>query len=83
MGRSPSEHVRATVGKTVRYRTGEREPVEVVVLDVRPSGSTVEDMETGEEWPGVQFKMRPTKGGRAFWSDVFADKHAGALTRAE
>jgi len=67
----PSAYAQSRVGRTMLYGVERRE---VVVEDVRRSAATIEDLDTGARWPGIQFKMRPADGGRAFWSTTFADR---------
>lgn len=72
--KAPSEEAKRMVGQTFEYTHRDQPPRRVKVLGVRATGSTIEDTNTGETWPGISFFLEPEGGGRNFWSDTFPDK---------
>lgn len=62
------------VGKPItwdRYEPTHRH-VEGICTAVEPTFSTITN-ERGT-FPGVKFRIKPNDGGRAVWTDVFADE---------
>lgn len=64
------------VGEEVAYtrdtRDGQRRIVGVI--DQYKYAELIEDINTGERWRGVKFRIKPSDGGRAEWTGAMPDK---------
>jgi hypothetical protein len=65
-----------TIGSNVEWFKGGPKPkiVRGKVTGIRRSSGIIKDTKTGEQWPGVQFRIKPEDGSRAVWTDAFPDK---------
>lgn len=61
------------IGTEVIYTHPKGHKITGTLQGIRRSGSTIRDTDTGEAWPGVQFKVKPADGSRAFWTITFPD----------
>ena len=69
-----SEHAQRQVGQPMTWERFEPNPrrIEGTCVAVEPTFSTITN-ERGS-FPGVRFKIKPNDGGRAVWTDTFADE---------
>lgn len=60
------------IGRRVTYSL-DGKPVQGECIAARATGTTILDMPTGQEWPGIQFQVR-ADDGRTFWTVTYPDK---------
>jgi hypothetical protein len=65
------------IGQTVQYTLDGR-TVEGLCTDARPTGTTIVDTTSGEEWWGIQFQLATDH--ETFWTVTYPD-HDAPLVR--
>lgn len=59
------------IGHRVRY-TLDAQVVEALCIDARPTGTTILDTASGQEWSGIQFQL--ATGHETFWTVTYPDR---------